>query len=258
MATKLFDEVIIGPIISRRLGISLGVNLLPINGKLCNFNCIYCECGWTEKVNQKLVYNPKDEVLRLLEKTLRERSEQGEHLDVITFAGNGEPTMHPDFAEIIDATLALRDKYFPTVKVAVLSNATLIDRQSVRSALERVDQAILKIDSAFEHTINLIDAPRAGYSLRKVIDAMKMFKGEIIIQTMFLRGECNGEVVDNTTKEEVNAWIEVLKEIKPSLVMIYTIDRDTPLKTLEKVPYAELCAIGEEVEYAGIKATVAK
>lgn len=258
MATKLFGDVIIGPIISRRLGISLGVNLLPTNGKLCNFNCIYCECGWTEKGTEKLAYNPKDEVLRQLEERLRERREKGEYLDVITFAGNGEPTMHPQFAEIIDATLVLRDTYFPNVKVAVLSNATLLDRESVRGALEKVDRAILKIDSAIEHTIHLIDGPKAGYSLRKVIDAMKKFKGEIIIQTMFLRGECNGEVVDNTTKEEVEAWIEVLKEIEPALVMIYTIDRDTPLKTLSKVPYAELCAIGEEVEFAGIKTTVAK
>lgn len=258
MATKLFSDIIIGPIISRRLGISLGVNLLPVNGKLCNFNCIYCECGWTEKGTEKLVYNPKDEVLKQLEERLRERSEKGEHLDVITFAGNGEPTMHPAFAEIIDATIALRDRYFPKVKVAVLSNATLIDRESVRHALEKVDRAILKIDSAFDETIALIDGPKGSYSLRKVIDAMKKFRGEIIIQTMFLRGEYEGKVVDNTTEKEVKAWIEVLKEIHPSLVMIYTIDRDTPLKTLSKVPYAELCAIGEEVEGEGIKATVAK
>lgn len=258
MATKLFNDIIIGPIISRRLGISLGVNLLPTNGKLCNFNCIYCECGWTEKGAEKLVYNPKKEVLRELEERLKERREKGESLDVITFAGNGEPTMHPDFAEIIDATIALRDIYFPHVKVAVLSNATLIDRDNVRHALEKVDRAILKIDSAFDHTIQLIDGPKGNYSLRKVIDAMKKFRGEIIIQTMFLRGEHNGEVVDNTTPEEIEAWINVLREIHPSLVMIYTIDRDTPLKTLSKVSYEELCAIGEEVESYGIKATVAK
>lgn len=258
MSTKLFNDIIIGPIISRRLGISLGVNLLPTNGKLCNFNCIYCECGWTEKGAEKLSFNPMDEVIRQLENALRVRQESGELLDVITFAGNGEPTMHPQFAEIIDATIALRDRYFPQVKVAVLSNATLIERENVRGALEKVDRAILKIDSAIDSTIALIDGPKGNYSLSAVIEAMKKFKGEIIIQTMFLRGECRGEVVDNTTKEEIEAWIAVLKEIRPALVMIYTIDRDTPLDTLIKVSYAELCAIGEDVEAAGIKATVAK
>lgn len=258
MATKLFNDIIVGPIISRRLGVSLGVNLLPTNGKLCNFNCIYCECGWTEKSTEKLVFNPKIEVLSLLEDCLRGRAERGETLDVITFAGNGEPTMHPDFAEIIDATIVLRDRYFPSVKVAVLSNATLIGRDSVRNALERVDRALLKIDSSFAHTIELIDEPRGAYSLDKVVKAMKKFRGELIIQTMFLRGEYKGEVVDNTTDSEINGLIEVYKDLNPAEVMIYTIDRDTPLETLEKLSSDEMVAIGEKLSAAGINVSVTK
>lgn len=258
MATKLFTDIIVGPIISRRLGVSLGVNLLPTNGKLCNFNCVYCECGWTLKGAEKLKFNPKDEVIKQLEEKLIERKKSGEALDVITFAGNGEPTMHPHFAEIIDATIALRDDYFPDVKIAVLSNATLIGRESVRLALEKVDRAILKIDSAFDETIAIIDNPNGDYSLRNVIDNMKKFKGEIIIQTMFLRGSYKGEVIDNTVEREVAAWIEVLKEIRPPLVMIYTIDRDTPLDTLSKVSYEEMCEIAKRVEKEGIEISVAK
>lgn len=258
MATKLFTDIIIGPIISRRLGVSLGVNLLPSNGKLCNFDCVYCECGWTLNGVEKLRFNPQDEVLFQLEEKLSSWKQNGEKLDVITFAGNGEPTMHPKFAEIIDATILLRDKYFPSVKIAVLSNATLIDRDSVRLALEKVDRAILKIDSAIDKTIELIDAPKGNYSLRKVMDNMKKFKGELIIQTMFLRGSHKGEIIDNTTDKEVDAWIEVIKELNPSLVMIYTIDRDTPLDTLSKVSYDDMCNIAKRVESEGISISVAK
>lgn len=258
MATKLFTDIIIGPIISRRLGVSLGVNLLPSNGKLCNFDCVYCECGWTLKGSERLKFNPIEEVLAQLEDRLSSYKENGEKLDVITFAGNGEPTMHPKFAEIIDATILLRNKYFPLVKIAVLSNATLIDRDNVRLALEKVDRAILKIDSAIDKTIELIDAPKGNYSLRRVMDNMKKFKGELIIQTMFLRGSNGDETIDNTTEEEVVAWVKVIKELNPSLVMIYTIDRDTPLETLSKVSYEDMCNIAKRIESEGIAISVAK
>ncbi len=258
MPTILFDDIIFGPIVSRRLGVSLGVNLLPTNGKICNFDCIYCECGWTDMVGKKLRFNPKEEVIKLLEEVLKGRNERGEPLDVITYAGNGEPTMHPDFEEIIDKSIELRDKYFPNVKIAVLSNATLLEREGVRRALERVDRAILKIDSAIDSTIRLIDNPQGRYSLERVVEMMKQFESEIIIQTMFLRGEYKGEVVDNTTEREVNALISLLKDINPSLVMIYSIDRDTPLDSLEKVSSEEMEAIGKQMEESGIKVSVTK
>lgn len=259
MATFLFQDIICGPIISRRLGVSLGVNLLPTNGKLCNFNCVYCECGWTKKEEGiKLVFNPKDKVLSLLEEFLIKRKASGEKLDVITFAGNGEPTLHPYFPEIIDETIRLRDLYFPNVKVAVLTNATMIGNDKVRAALEKVDRAMLKIDSVQDGKIRAINDPYKDYSLANVVENIKKFRGEVIIQTMFLRGTNNGESVDNTVPEEVDQWLAVLKDIRPSLVMIYSLDRDTPSNTLEKVSYEDLCAIGKKVEALGFECNVAK
>ncbi|MEG1554769.1 MAG: radical SAM protein [Rikenellaceae bacterium] len=259
MATSLFNKIIFGPIISRRLGVSLGVNLLPTDSKLCNFNCVYCECGWTKKDDSKgkQHFNDKKDVLSLLEQVLSQRVEKGETLDVITFAGNGEPTMHPDFAEIIDETIALRNRYFPKVKIAVLSNATMLGRESVREALAKVDRAILKIDSAFDDTIKAINNPLGNYSLDAVIKNMSLFKGEIIIQTMFLRGVNNGVAIDNTTEKEVSAWLDVLKQVKPSQVMVYSLDRDTPLETLTKVPKEELKKIASQVVAAGFECSVA-
>lgn len=251
MATSLFGDIIFGPVKSRRLGSSLGVNLLPVDGKLCNFNCIYCECGWTEHKGQKLRYNDRDTVRQELEKRLAIMREEGQELDVITFAGNGEPTMHPCFAEIIDDTLAVRDRLFPSAKVAVLSNATMIGREDVRHALERVDRAILKIDSALEETIKAVNEPLFDYSLDKVIDGMRRFHGELIVQTMFLRGEKDGRIIDNTTDEEVSAWLDVLDRVRPWLVMIYSIDRDTPHDRLSKVSAQELSAIAQKVRQRG-------
>lgn len=259
MATFLFKDIICGPIISRRMGVSLGVNLLPTNGKLCNFNCVYCECGWTEKsIGTKLRFNPKNEVLTQLEVFLKNRKERAEKLDVITFAGNGEPTMHPNFSEIIDQTIKLRDTYFPNVKIAVLTNATMIIKKEVREALEKVDRAMLKIDAVLPQKISAINDPYKEYSLNDVIKAIKQFNGEIIIQTMFLRGENNGVSVDNTSDSDISAWLEVLKDINPTLVVIYSLDRDTPSDTLIKVPFEELEKIGKKVEEIGIECSVTK
>lgn len=244
MGTFLFKDIIVGPIHSRRLGSSLGVNLLSTDNKLCNFECIYCECGWT---TGRGGFNAKDEVIRLLEQKLKSLAVPP---DVLTFAGNGEPTMHPDFAEIIDRTIELRDKYAPSARVAVLSNGTMAGRESVRAALGRVDQNILKLDSAFDETVRKIDQPKGDYSLSAVIERFKAFDGELIIQTMFLRGAG----VDNTTEAEVSAWIDALRRIGPKEVMIYSLDRDTPAEGLEKVSKEELEAIAARVEReTGIK-----
>ncbi len=247
----LFDDIIFGPVHSRRLGVSLGVNLLPTAAKLCNFNCIYCECGWGE-AGVKPRFNLREDVRRLLGERLREMSLQGECPDVITFAGNGEPTMHPEFEAIIGDTLGLRDRFCPSARVSVLSNATMIGHESVRRALSRVDNNILKLDSAFDDTVRLIDNPPAGYSVAQTVRNMKLFSPRPIIQTMFLRG-CG---VDNTTPAEVEAWLELLKDIEPQKVMIYTIDRDTPAEGLEKIPLAELNAIAARVETLGIPVSV--
>lgn len=254
--TELFHDIIFGPVRSRRLGISLGVNLLPLEAKLCNFNCIYCECGWNPRGGSPR-FNSREDVRSCLEARLGQMASEGTLPDVITFAGNGEPTLHPHFEQIIDDTIALRDRLAPGARVSVLSNATMIGRESVRRALLRVDNNILKLDSAFDDTVRLIDNPQGDCSVARTVENMKLFNGRLTIQTMFLRGDYGGRTVDNTVEREVEAWLGLLAEISPANVMIYTIDRDTPAQNLHKVPVEELRAIGRRVEALGIACSVA-
>ena len=255
--TSLYDNIIFGPIRSRRLGLSLGVNLLPIESKLCSFDCIYCECGWNADHPGKRRFNAREDVRDMLDATLQKMVADGTPPDVITFAGNGEPTMHPDFENIIADTIALRDKHCPEAKVSVLSNATQIHREDVRSALLRVDNNILKLDSAFDETVQLVNKPQGAYTVARTVELLKAFDGNLILQTMFLRGEYLGKRVDNTTEEEVAAWLRLVDEIRPKQVMVYSLDRDTPCQTLEKVEKEELRAIAARVEALGIPCSVA-
>ena len=255
--TSLYDNIIFGPVRSRRLGLSLGVNLLPVDSKLCSFDCIYCECGWNDEHPGKRRFNSRDDVRTMLDQTLAKMIKEGTPPDVITFAGNGEPTLHPEFEQIIEDTIALRDKHCPSAKVSVLSNATQIHREDVRRALLRVDNNILKLDSAFDDTVQLINKPQGTYTVARTVELLKAFCGELIVQTMFLRGEYLGKRVDNTTEEEVEAWLRLVKEIAPKQVMVYSLDRDTPCQTLEKVEKEELRAIASRVEALGIKCSVA-
>ncbi|MDE7069641.1 MAG: radical SAM protein [Alistipes sp.] len=255
--TALYNDIIFGPVHSRRLGLSLGVNLLPTESKLCSFDCIYCECGWNAEHPGVRRFNAREQVRSLLEATLRRMVAAGTPPDVVTFAGNGEPTLHPDFEAIIDDTIALRDELCPSARISVLSNATQIGRESVRRALLRVDNNILKLDSAFDETVRLIDNPCGNYSVAEVVRDMRLFEGRMILQTMFLRGEYEGRTVDNTTEREVAAWLELVAQIRPRQVMVYSLDRDTPCKTLCKVPREELQAIAARVEALGIACSVA-
>ena len=255
--TSLYDNIIFGPIRSRRLGISLGVNLLPIESKLCSFDCIYCECGWNDEHPGKRRFNAREDVRAMLDETLGKMVAEGTPPDVITFAGNGEPTMHPDFEAIIEDTIALRDKHCPAAKVSVLSNATQIHREDVRRALLRVDNNILKLDSAFDETVQLVNKPQGVYTVARTVELLKAFEGKLILQTMFLRGEYLGKRVDNTTEEEVVAWLKLVAEIRPKQVMVYSLDRDTPCQTLEKVEKDELREIAARVEALGITCSVA-
>ena len=255
--TSLYNNIIFGPIRSRRLGLSLGVNLLPIESKLCSFDCIYCECGWNDEHPGKRRFNSRDDVREMLAQTLERMVADGTPPDVITFAGNGEPTLHPDFEAIIDDTIAMRDKYCPSAKVSVLSNATQIHREDVRRALLRVDNNILKLDSAFDATVQLMNKPQGKYTVRDTVERLKQFEGNLIVQTMFLRGEYLGQTVDNTTEEEVSAWLDLIKEIAPKQVMVYSLDRDTPCQTITKVEKDDLRAIAQRVEALGISCSVA-
>ncbi len=257
MATFLFDKIIFGPVKSRRLGVSLGVNLLPTDSKVCSFDCIYCECGWTPRKRETKAHLPsRGEVARRLEEQLQRMKETGELPDVITFAGNGEPTLHPDFPAIIDDTIALRNQYAPHCRIAVLSNSTMIDREPVFQALLKVEDNILKLDSAIPETVVQIDCPLGRFDLEKVIENLVRFGSQAIIQTLFVRGSYKGYTIDNTTEPELLAWLDALNRIRPRQVMIYTIDRDTPALGLEKVPIEELDQIAQRVKEAGLDVQV--
>ncbi len=257
MATFLFDKIIFGPVKSRRLGVSLGINLLPTNVKVCSFDCIYCECGRTpKKYEEKAILPKRAEVRERLEETLKNMVANNQLPDVITFAGNGEPTLHPEFPEIIDDTIELRDKFTPNARIAVLSNATMLHKKSVFNALLKIKDNIQKLDSAFEDTVRMLDIPNGSFNLEKVVKQLESFKGKVIIQTMFIRGTFNGHKIDNTTENEISAWLKLVQRINPSQVMIYTIARDTPINTLEKVPLHQLNSIAKQVRSFGFDVQV--
>ena len=291
MSTIIYPSPIFGPVHSRRLGISLGINLLPADGKVCSFDCIYCECGFNADHRPSLPLPTREEVATKLEDKLKQMNEDGQLPDVLTFAGNGEPTCHPHFAEIIDDTIRLRDQYCPKAKVSVLSNSTMIHRPQVHDALMRVDNNILKLDTIDPLYINKVDRPNGPYDVRQIIENMKSFDGHLIIQTMFMRGtlslplqgepdgvksslplqgepegvtsslplqgEPEGGTIslDNTGDTYVAPWLEAVKEIRPQQVMIYTIDRETPAHGLLKATHEQLDAIRDSVIAAGIPCT---
>jgi len=256
--TILFHEIVYGPIHSRRLGSSLGVNLLPYDGKLCSFDCIYCECGFNRDFRTRTKLPDRDNVRAALQDKLQSMQKEEAALDVITFAGNGEPTMHPEFEGIIGDTLQLRDRYFPTTKISVLSNGLHLNKKEVFDAMKKVDNPILKLDSAFDETARLIDRPNAAsYSVSQQVERYRMFQGDFVLQSMFLRGSFEGSIVDNTTEEEVSAWLALVRSLRPREVMIYTIDRETPARELIKAPLEVLQAIARRVGELGIQTNVA-
>jgi wyosine [tRNA(Phe)-imidazoG37] synthetase (radical SAM superfamily) len=258
MATFLFDSIVFGPVNSRRLGVSLGINLLPVSRKVCSFNCIYCECGWTPgKPVEKEPLPTRSQVYEALRKKLSEMKNQGKAPDVITYAGNGEPTLHPDFGLIIDDSVVLRNEFFPEAKISVLSNGSMLHLKSVRDALKKVDMNVLKLDSAFPGTVSQINQPHVKTDPGLFEKYVREFDSNFIIQTLFVRGECDGQPVDNTTGEEIAAWLSALERLQPRQVMIYTIHRDTPLgNSLRKVPVSELNAIARKVNELGIPTSV--
>ena len=255
MSTILFPSPIFGPVHSRRLGVSLGINLMPSDGKLCTFDCVYCECGFNGSHHPHHKRPTQQEVAKALEEKLQQMQAEGVLPDVLTVAGNGEPTCHPNFAGIIDDTIRLRDLYCPKAKVSVLSNTTFAHRPDVFNALLRVDNNILKLDTIDPEYISVVDRPVGHYDVNEIIETLKAFKGKVIIQTMFMKGFTHGVNVDNTGDKYVLPWLEAVKAIAPSQVMIYTIDRETPDKNLKKATHEELDHIVDLIEAEGIKAS---
>lgn len=253
----LFHDVIFGPVHSRRLGVSLGINLLPTDKKFCTFNCVYCECGWThDKIAGTSGLPDKGMVLERLEEKLKEMTAREQAPDAITFAGNGEPTIHPQFPDILEAVVLLRDKYFPEARVSVLTNASTLNKPEVFNALKKTGDSILKLDVGSEEMFRLINNPLKDISLKSIVEKLMEFNGELILQTLFLRGIIDGKKVDNTTDPEFSKWLKLVRKINPKYVMMYPIDRETPNNTIEKVSFDKLKELALRVEATGIKAQV--
>ncbi|MDL2297122.1 radical SAM protein [Bacteroidales bacterium OttesenSCG-928-B11] len=249
----LWDSIAFGPIYSRRLGSSLGINVSPTEEKICSFNCVYCECGWTLNTQIKPEYFlPATVILEAIEAKLQDCAINETPIDSITFSGNGEPTLHPEFGEIIDKLIVLRDKYYPQSVITCLSNSTQLYRKDVREALLKIENPILKLDAGSEHAFQLIDRPTIPVSLLEIIDWLLLFHGKLIIQTLLLKGIVDGEAFDNSSGEELRLLIEHIAKIKPRSVMLYSLDRETPAKELTKIPKEELEKIADSIREKGI------
>ena len=230
VSAMLWEETVFGPIHSRRLGSSLGINLLPVNGKICSFDCIYCECGWNRDGKDDKRLPSAAEVRSALQDKLSALMLEGVRIDSITFSGDGEPTLNPEFPRIIEDTLRLRDVFYPDAKVSVLSNATRVHVPEVFEALRKVDNPIMKIDAPTDELVRLIDNPAPGYSLARTIEALRRFEGDFVLQTMFLRSPD----FDSSSPEVLDGWKAIVRDLRPRKIMVYTIDRPTPMQGLEK------------------------
>ena len=233
------EEVVFGPIHSRRLGSSLGINLLPEKGKICSFDCIYCECGWNKDGRNDTQLPSAERVRTALEAKLKQCQAEGIRIDSITFSGDGEPTLNPEFPQIIDDTIALRNQYYPDSKITVLSNATMVHKLEVFNALRKVDNPTMKIDAPTNALIEKINHPAPGYDIGRVVEALKQFHGDFILQTMFLKSKD----FDSSSPEVLNGWMDIVRQLKPCEVMVYTIDRPTPEEGLQKFTVDEMRAL---------------
>lgn len=254
---KLYERAVFGPVESRRLGNSLGINLLPEDLKVCNYDCVYCECGWTDmKFKAKAKFPSRIEVISKLRKALNELRMMNEPPDSITFAGNGEPTLHPEFNKIVDDVIAVRDELSPASAITVFSNGTLLNKKEIVSALKKADKRILKFDAGTEEDFLKIDRPLIRRSVEWLVNHLKYFDRNLILQSMFIEGSYNGEYISNTRSESISKWLECVEEIRPELVMIYSVSRPTAAPGIEQVSKDVLNEIAEQVESLGIRTQV--
>lgn len=252
----LFDSIVFGPVYSRRLGSSLGINLLPTKQKVCTFNCIYCECGFTYPKPDKSQLPKFETVVKTIESALQENKDKEKPIDSITFAGNGEPTMHPEFLAIIEKTVEMRNIYYPKSRVAVLTNGTLLHNSKIRKALSLIDDPIIKLDSAIDETALAIDLPLVKYNIKNIVEQIKKLSFSFVLQTMFIKARHNETEIDNTTDKEIDAWLETIKQIKPRLVQIYTVSRIPAEASVTKISPEILENIAQRVNELGYKTLV--
>lgn len=258
MAGFLFHDIVFGPVRSRRFGISLGINLLPTHSKVCSFNCIYCECGYTrqESDQEGNRFSDCQAIMEQMKIKFSVLSAKGIYPDNITFAGNGEPTLHPDFPAIIAETVLLRDQFFSKAQITVLSNGTRLHDKATRDALMKIENSVIKLDAGTEESFRVINRPTINTSLSEIVEQMKLFQGKLVIQSLFLKGHFRGQEIDNTTPEQIEIWLRLIHEIAPRKVILYGIDRATPEKGLEKLPLTALNAIAKQVNELGIATEV--
>ncbi len=254
----LFENTIIGPIHSRRLGNSLGINLLPLKRKFCTYDCIYCECGWNEETIENKIELPSyEDVRNQLKKRIDELKAEGTVVDSFTFAGNGEPTLHPDFPKVVDLVVEIRNKYYPNAVITLLTNATQLSRPEIYNALLKLDNPVLKLDAGMAAMRNSINKPTAEkYSFDELVNNLILFGNRGIIQTLLLRGSNDGKIISNVSDEDFGEYIELLKKIRPKYVMLYAIDRATPEKDLEKLSVDELEIYAQKIRNEGIDVKV--
>lgn len=252
MSTILWEDITFGPIHSRRVGTSLGINLLPIKGKICSFDCVYCECGWNKDGKQNTKLPDLEDIKKAIETKFKEVNSKNIKVDSISFTGNGEPTIHPNFPEIIDYVIELRNKYLLGAEISVFSNAMHIDKPAIREALQKVENPILKLDAASNNLAYKINQPQGNYDVEKVVANMKLFNGNFIMQTMFLKGETEKGSVDNTIESNVEEWRKIVLELKPRKVMVYSFERETPSKGLIKATVEEMKQISAPLIEEGI------
>ena len=245
----LREKIVFGPIFSRRLGSSLGVNLLPENGKICNFDCVYCECGWNRDGRDDHRLPLPKELHEALEAKLSQCKSEGIVIDSITFSGDGEPTLNPHFPEMIDITLELRDKYYPNSVVSVLSNATRIGDEKVRAALMKVNNPILKLDAPTDEMVKKINQPSGAYSVKSVVEGLKLLNGDFVLQTMFLKFDG----FDSTDPQALAAWMNIVREVRPREIMVYTLDRPAPAEGLVKLSVEEMTEAVKPLMQEGFK-----
>lgn len=255
MSTFLWESIAFGPIHSRRLGYSLGINLLPIDEKICTFNCLYCECGWTleKNINARKHY-PLEVVLQAIEHKLADCSANDVPVDSITFSGNGEPTLYPFFDKLIDALLILRDKYYPSAVITCLSNSTQLFRPEIISALKKIENPLLKLDAGTQEMLNIVNAPLANVDIEEVTNQLCSFEGKLVVQTLFFSGEKDGKPFDNSVGEEWDSWLERIKRIKPERIMVYSLDRETPAMNLHKFSIEYLQQLVDKLKAEGFDA----
>ncbi|MBI4475527.1 MAG: radical SAM protein [Acidobacteria bacterium] len=256
MSLPLLDSIVYGPVKSRRLGCSLGINLLPPRLKVCTFNCAYCQYGWTRAIAEdgapRVGAWPAPWTVFAAVYARVERAHRvGERIDRLTIAGHGEPTLHPEFEEVIDRLCALRDRWAPRVPLAILSNSTTAAWPAVRRALVRVDERYMKLDAGSEDLLRRLNGSLRPLS--RIVDSLHHVP-DVTIQAMFVRDGTGN--IDNTTDKAVTDWLAALIRIHPTRVHLYTIDRDPAWPYLRRVSEPRLREIAERVQTAGIPAEV--